>query len=226
MDEDESMSDASSDASGMSADEAGTCDSCGSWGLTPDSPPGSGFNVCQICQGRFCNCCSMMCPGGCDKEFCSDCAPVALVHYLPGSGKLLHRPVEFVEGDEFCHDAEAAVEQLYYSSLAPFCSSDCVHTFSVQHAQAIDEANADLANTHAQMLTRVTFDKCKTWLKFLLKLGLFNSAKRMAAAEAAYTPGGKGHKRSRDEFEGMAAAEAENTNNLSCMQCVHGLLTC
>lgn len=197
------MSDASSDASSVSADD-GNCDSCGSWGLTSDSP-GSGFNTCQNCHGNFCNHCSIMCPGDCSQEFCSDCARTSLVHYLPDDGRTLH--VTEVEGDEFSHNAQEAAGAMFDGTLAPFCSSNCVHAFSVRYSREIYYAKIEVADTNARLAAHLKLKKLAMFFKFLIRLGFFNETKRMAATEAVYAPGGKGHKRSRDEFEELACPQ-------------------
>ena len=200
------MSDASSDdASSMSGDD-GSCDGCGSWGLTPDSA-GSGFNICQMCGGNFCNYCSIMCPGGCDQEFCSDCARTSLVHHIP-NGRMLHMDLEGREGGyELGHNHNADfAEDMYSGILPPFCSVKCVQTFSMRHAQAVYESKVnsganDPTLDAAQWTALMNLNKWAIMSKFLFRLGFFDKTKRMAAAEAMYKPGGKGHKRSRDEFE-------------------------
>ena len=200
------MSDASSDdASSMSGD-GGNCDSCGSWGLTPDFP-GSGFNICQICQGNFCNYCSIMCPGGCDKEFCHDCAQNSLVHYLPDDGRMLHTKEVYADASS-PHNADVAVEDMFYEHLNPFCSAECVHTFKMEHAEDIYAAKVYLEATNASLAAHLALKKWAMHFKFLFRLGFFNKDKRMVASEAAYKPGGKGYKRSRDEFENMSSDQA------------------
>ena len=74
----------------------------------------------------------------------------------------------------------------------------CPHI--VQYARPIYDAKSE-------MVTRMNLTKCAMVFKFLLRLGFFNTTKRKAAAEAVYKPGGKGHKRCRDEFEGMASPQ-------------------
>ena len=221
MDQDDSMSDASSDGASSMSGDGGNCDSCGSWGLTPDFP-GSGFNICQICQGNFCNHCSIMCPGGCDNEFCHDCAQNSLVHYLPDDGRMLHTKEVYADASS-PHNAEGAVEDMFYGHLNPFCSAECVHTFRMEHAEDIYAAKVDLAATNASLAAHLKLKKWAMFFKFILRIGFFNETKRMAASETVYKPGGKGYRRTRDEFEDMASAQVAHTQE-DQFNAVHALV--
>ena len=79
----------------------------------------------------------------------------------------------------------------------------------MEHVEDIYAAKVDLAATNASLAAHLKLKKWAMSFKFLFRLGFFNETKRMAASEAVYKPGGKGYKRTRDEFEDMASAEAE-----------------
>ena len=197
-DESDHMSDASSDAQSdaQSWDVDGThCHGCDTWSDI--------INICHICHGSYCNRCSFMCPGGCSREFCSDCARTSLVHYLPDDGRLLH-VAEVLGGDPFAHNEHSRTDDMFYGNLNPFCSVACVNAFTMEFPEEIHEAKVELARVHTGLAAHMKLKKWAMFFKFLLRLGFFNTSKRMTAAEAAYKPGSKGHKRARDEFEEVA----------------------
>ena len=132
---------------------------------------------------------------------------------------------EVLGGDPFAqHNEHSRTDDMFYGNLNPFCSVACVNAFTMEFPEEIHDAKVELAHIHTGLAAHVKLKKWAMFFKFLLRLGFFNETKRMAASEAVYKPGGKGYKRTRDNFEDMASAEAEYKQ--SQLHAVHTQVVC
>jgi len=133
------------------------------------------------------------------------------VHHLPDDGRLLH-VAEVLGGDSFAHNEHSRTDDMFYGNLNPFCSVTCVNAFTMEFPEEIHDAKVEMARIHTGLAAHMKLKKWAMFFKFLLRLGFFNTSKRMAAAKATYKPGGKGYKRALDHFESNPAYSQGEAN--------------